>query len=218
MSGLPGMREYSQNENTSKWDDDSDCTDSSSEAGSQQEDCEVVSAPRAAAAAPAPAGLWRAPPAAGGDASDQQLAAGRSAGVGASARPRGAAAAVGPLATTAVPSASLAQGAAASRLPTAAERRAECRCLDYFWCCQKDILPAVAPQTGQNIRNVAPPAHGFCAWAHHRNIANPILVSMSQYNTLSGWSSRSLLSSAELSYTKYMTAHGTKCTAATAVY
>ena len=97
---------------------------------------------------------------------------------------------------------------------------AECRCLDYFWCCQKNILPAVAPQTGQNIRNVAPPAHGFCAWAHHRNIANPILVSVSQYNTLSGLSSRSLLSSAELSYqyTKYMTAHGTKYTTATAAY
>ena len=262
MSGLPGMREYSQNENTSKWDDDSDCTDSSSEAGSQQEDCEVASAPRAAAAALAPAGLWRAPPAAGGDASDQQLAAGRSAGVGASARPRGAAAAVGPLATTAVPSASLAQGAAASRLPTAAERRAgggggsaaaassipapvqaslsswlQGGCSASSKRARDNSKKRAEKKRAERVEDIANtlavPAReesidkerSFISSssrrerrAHHRNIANPILVSVSQYNTLSGWSSRSLLSSAELSCTKYMTAHGTKCTTATAVY
>ena len=126
MSGLPGMGEYSPNR--SRWD-----SDDSSEAGSQQDCCEILDSPRAAAAAaPAPAGLWRASPAGGGGASSQQLAAGRNARVGALPRvatAAAAAAAVGPLATAENRSAALrtpssAQGAAASRVPTTAERRA----------------------------------------------------------------------------------------------
>ena len=123
MSGLPGMGEYSPNR--SRWD-----SDDSSEAGSQQDCYEILDSPRAAAAAaPAPAGLWRASPAGGGGASSQQLAAGRNARVGALPRVATAAAAVGPLATAENRSAALrtpssAQGAAASRVPTTAERRA----------------------------------------------------------------------------------------------